>query len=406
MADCENSEAVANFRGFLRIPSVSKNGPFDKSYERAVDFIDSVAKKYGFATKRYQFVRDKPILVVTREGSCRTKKSILFNCHYDVVPVAKEMWAKPPFGAEIDSNGNIFGRGSQDMKCIGIMVIEALKNIKQRFSRTVHVSFTPDEEIGSVDGMKIFSESCEFRKLNVGMSFDEGIPSESDTYHVFLDERVPWWLEIRATGETGHASIPRNNTALHKVIKFAERVSDYNNESVKTAKTIKELGERTTISLSDIHSGTNFDDLTKTPPNVIPPCASVTIDARITPKEGTERFLKRIKKWIKEASGCEEGMQIRYIQKTSSSNPTADNSEPFEALSTVLGKMNKKYEKCVFPGATDSRFLRKIGIPAVGFTPVIDTKIRLHDNNEYLNVKQFYEGIKIYSNLIEKLALD
>lgn len=62
-----------------------------------------------------------------------------------------DQWTKDPFGAEIDENGNIFGRGTQDMKCVGIMALEALRRMKKPLKRTVHISFVPDEEVKFID---------------------------------------------------------------------------------------------------------------------------------------------------------------------------------------------------------------------------------------------------------------
>ena len=57
----------------------------------------------------------------------------------------KDKWDYPPFGAEKDENGNIYGRGAQDMKCITIQHLEAIRRLKQSgpLKRTVHLSFVP-----------------------------------------------------------------------------------------------------------------------------------------------------------------------------------------------------------------------------------------------------------------------
>jgi hypothetical protein len=39
----------------------------------------------------------------------------------------------------------------------------------------------------------------------------------------------------------------------------------------------------------------------------------------------------------------------------------------------------------VFPAATDSRYVRGAGIPAIGFSPMNHTPVLLHDHDEYLN---------------------
>ena len=72
-------------------------------------------------------------------GKSPEKPSILLNSHTDVVPAdqvniknyfdlkntlfifeLKKYWNCDPFEGKIDENGNIIGRGSQDMKSVGI----------------------------------------------------------------------------------------------------------------------------------------------------------------------------------------------------------------------------------------------------------------------------------------------
>lgn len=64
----------------------------------------------------------------------------------DVVPVYEEHWTHPPFGAEIDAEGRIFARGTQDMKSVGMQYLGAIRALKAsgtRLKRTIHVIFVP-----------------------------------------------------------------------------------------------------------------------------------------------------------------------------------------------------------------------------------------------------------------------
>lgn len=58
----------------------------------------------------------------------------------------------------------------------------------------------------------------------------------------------------------------------------------------------------------------------------------------------------------------------------------------------------------ICPGGTDARYLREIGVPCFGFSPLSNTEIRLHDNDEYLNKNVFLRGIEIYCEIIGALA--
>jgi len=58
----------------------------------------------------------------------------------------QEKWTHEPFSAYKDKNGNIFARGAQDMKCVGIQYLEAVRRLKSkgvRLRRTIHISFMP-----------------------------------------------------------------------------------------------------------------------------------------------------------------------------------------------------------------------------------------------------------------------
>lgn len=58
----------------------------------------------------------------------------------------------------------------------------------------------------------------------------------------------------------------------------------------------------------------------------------------------------------------------------------------------------------VAPGSTDARYVRSVGIPALGFSPINHTQIRLHDDDEYLNAKTFLKGIEIMKNVISAVS--
>lgn len=119
----------------------------------------------------------KPVCILTWVGTQPELKSIILNSHMDVVPVFEEFWTHKPFAADIDEEGRIFARGSQDMKCVGMQYLGALRYFRRNnvhFKRTIHVVFAPEEELGGVDGMRDFVHQDAFKKLNAGVSLDEG----------------------------------------------------------------------------------------------------------------------------------------------------------------------------------------------------------------------------------------
>lgn len=63
-----------------------------------------------------------------------------------VLIMVQEHWKYPPFSAEKDDEGNIYARGSQDMKCVGMQYYESILRMKKagkRFPRTFHLCWVP-----------------------------------------------------------------------------------------------------------------------------------------------------------------------------------------------------------------------------------------------------------------------
>lgn len=169
-----NDAAVTNFQRYLRINTVQPN----PDYDGAVNFLTEMSKQLNLPFKVVEVAKGKPVFVMTWLGTDPSLPSILLNSHMDVVPVFPEHWKYEPFAAVKDENGDIFARGTQDMKSVGIQYIEAIRRLQlQKFSplRTVHISFVPDEEIGGTLGMALYVQTPEFKALNVGFALDEGL---------------------------------------------------------------------------------------------------------------------------------------------------------------------------------------------------------------------------------------
>jgi aminoacylase len=126
-------------------------------------------------------------------------------------------------------DGMIYGRGTQDMKSVGVQYVEAVARLKAAGfvpRRNIHLLFVPDEEIGGVDGMEAFLASAQYKAIQpVAFALDEGLANPKDAFTVFYGERVPWWFYVKATGPTGHGSRFIKNTATAKIIDVCNKVS-------------------------------------------------------------------------------------------------------------------------------------------------------------------------------------
>ncbi|XP_055958166.1 aminoacylase-1 isoform X3 [Patella vulgata] len=335
---------------------------------------------------------------MTWEGLEPSLPSILLSSHIDVVPVFSEHWRVDPFSAE-KIDGNIYARGSQDMKCVSIQYIEAIRRIKssgKRLLRTLHLVFTSDEEIGSTP-QSLFVHHDEFKKLNVGFALDEGIANPGEEFRVFYGERSIWWVQVKCQGQPGHGSQFIENTAAQKIQKVINSFLSFRDQQEKRLKGDKSLslGHVTTVNMTMLDGGIQF--------NVVPAELSVGFDIRVAPDVDFDEFEKQIAAWCHQAGS---DVSYSFVVKGCHQELTSiDENDPWwSAFHQACLNMDLKIQTEIFPAGTDSRFIRKCGIPAIGFSPMNHTPILLHDHNEYLNEDIFLRGIEIYQEIIPTLA--
>lgn len=143
-----------------------------------VKFLRKYADEIGFDSyKEIEVCQNRVVVLMSYLGTCPEKQSVLLNSHTDVVPVDQRFWKCDAFEGKRYENGDIYGRGVQDMKSVGIQHLELIRKMKQnniRPERSIHLTFVPDEEIGGLTGLAPFLETDDFKGLNVGLAFDEG----------------------------------------------------------------------------------------------------------------------------------------------------------------------------------------------------------------------------------------
>ncbi|XP_014648159.1 PREDICTED: aminoacylase-1 isoform X2 [Ceratotherium simum simum] len=340
------------------------------------------------------------VTVLTWPGTNPRLSSLLLNSHTDVVPVFKEHWSHDPFEAFKDAEGYIYARGAQDMKCVSIQYLEAVRRLKvegHHFPRTIHMTFVPDEEIGGHGGMELFVQRPEFQALRAGFALDEGLANPTDAFTVYYSERSIWWVRVTSTGKPGHASLFTEDTAaekLHKVVSSILAFREKERQRLQSNPHLK-LGAVTTVNLTKLEGGVAI--------NVVPATLSASFDIRLAPDVDLKAFEEQLQSWCQAAG---EGVTFEFVQKFTEPRVTStDDSDPWwAAFSGVFKDMNLTLEPEIFPAATDSRYLRKVGVPALGFSPMNCTPRLPHDHDERLHEAVFLRGVDIYTRLLPALA--
>lgn len=391
-------KSVTKFREYLRIQTVHPT----PDYDGAVRFLKCYAEELGLKFATIKVSEDNlDIVIMTWSGKDSSLPSIVLNSHTDVVPIYPEHWKYDAFAAHKDEKGNIYARGTQDMKCVGIQYLEAIRKLKnsgEMFKRDIHLVFVPEEEVGGLKGMKAFMETDLFQNLNIGFVLDEGLANPKNEYSVFYGERTVWWVKVSCMGNPGHGSRFVENNAPEKLRKILNLILDYREsekQKLEKSDACITLGDVTTVNLTGLEGGIAN--------NLVPAELLATFDFRIAPSVDLEKLEDQLKKWCQLAG---EDVQYQFLQKCPQQKMTThdDTSPWWIAFKTAMNDFGVPIKTEVFPAATDSRFLRQVGYPAIGFSPIRNTPILLHDHNEFLNEEIFLEGIECYCKLIPSLA--
>eukprot|EP01023_Acetabularia_acetabulum_P002210 TRINITY_DN10849_c0_g1_i1.p1 TRINITY_DN10849_c0_g1~~TRINITY_DN10849_c0_g1_i1.p1 ORF type:complete len:195 (-),score=28.78 TRINITY_DN10849_c0_g1_i1:15-599(-) len=119
---------------FVQIQTVSD---YDKELHVSdkqvfLDALSYLEKTYPliWSSLKIQKVNELSLLMEWK-GSDSTLLPMLYMGHYDVVPVVNETidsWEYPPFSGQM-AHGFLWGRGSMDMKCGVISVLEAINHL-------------------------------------------------------------------------------------------------------------------------------------------------------------------------------------------------------------------------------------------------------------------------------------
>ncbi|XP_038214591.1 uncharacterized protein LOC119834323 [Zerene cesonia] len=390
--DYEKDPAVNRLREYIRIDT-SKS----KNYELVVEFWKRLASEIGLPIAIYR-PASFPVCIMTWVGKRPDLPSILLNTHSDVVDAYEDLWSYPPFEAVI-VDGNLYGRGAQDTKSLAIQHYEAIRRLKLNnitLDRTIHISILPDEEIGGNRGIKEFVKTDFFKRLNVGFALDEGLTSPDNLFFSTYQDRRPWQINMTIYGQGGHGSQVKQNNVIEKLQGLLNSVMTFRSEQQRiTNSTPFDWGASTSINVNIIKTGIAT--------NIIPNVMTVVIDMRLATDANVTDIDDMVNSW-REAAG--PLTKIEYIRRDEVSPATAvDDSNPYWlAIQDAAMELNIKIQPVVCPATSDMLVLRKLGIPALGFAPNVNMAVRMHNNDEYMPIETFLNGISIITTIVHKLG--
>ncbi|WP_420860977.1 acetylornithine deacetylase [Algirhabdus cladophorae] len=150
---------------------------------------------------------------------------VLLSGHTDVVPVAGQNWATPPFEMT-GHNGKLFGRGTADMKgFVACTMMAALKASKMTLKTPLHLALSYDEEVGCIGVRSLIDMLADapFRPQFC-------IVGEPTLMQVATGHKGKTAAKVTTTGHAAHSALaPTGLNAIHMacdIIGFLRELQD------------------------------------------------------------------------------------------------------------------------------------------------------------------------------------
>lgn len=413
---------------------------------KAADAMAARLRQAGFPSEDVRVLGPLPNKhnVVARIHGRGQGKPVLFLAHLDVVQALKQDWSADldPFRLN-EKDGFFYGRGTSDVKDGDAILVEnfiRLKNEGWQPSRDLILALTADEEGGESNGVTwllqnhrdlIDAEFCintdggDF-ELQKGKRLLLGVQTSEKNY-------VDFTLEVKSNG--GHSSRPVKDNAIYHLAGGLERLGNFD-FPVMLNETTKTFFEKTSSLQQDRVTAADFagiardptnkeaaDRLAKSPylnallrttcvatrldgghaNNALPQTARANVNCRMLPNDSLQNVQATLKKVL-----ADDHISLQVLNNSGAAPASPVNPKIMGIMEDLSAKLYGRIP--VVPqmdtGASDGKPLRLAGIPTYGIPGVFEDidDVRAHGRDERIGVKEFYDGVDFYYQLIKELS--
>ncbi|ACD82463.1 M20 family metallopeptidase [Candidatus Methylacidiphilum infernorum] len=385
----------------VRIPTINPPG---EKYLEIVEFLDAEFRRLGLETQIIQVPEETvkkqlgsasyPRYNFIARWNLRAEKTVLFNSHFDVVPVSGK-WKHDPFGGQRDEKW-IYGRGSVDMKgplAASIFALQAIKELKIDPVFNVEYALVADEEIGGELGSGYIVKN-KLVNPDFVIVCEGGLGKKIGVGHNGIIQ-----LNVTVIGRASHTAY--QDKALNSFLEAVNLVSFLEGFFKKT------MGEAKRVFVSPSREKlkpiVNIGGVVSSGPgakiNIVSSETSFTIDRRLTPSENLqeveEEIREAIEKWSKKRR---TKVRIEVIHRTEPCAIGCD-SDFTRAFKQAVEKIKGK--KAVFTisrGATDMHFFVKgQKCQAVGYG--VDGE-DIHAIEERVSIDDLVKTAQVYAEFL------
>jgi len=320
---------------------------------------------------------------------------IILSGHTDVVPVEGQEWDTDPFQLTEKEDGNLYGRGSCDMKGFIAICLHMLpKMIQANLTKPIYFAFSYDEEIGCLAAPDLVEH---FKKAYTEQPKYALIGEPSMLQPILAQKGINIFV-THVNGSAGHSSrIQQEVSAVHEASRLVLWLENKMNNLKQTNKNdVRFEPPHTTIHVGKFTGGIA--------PNVIADKASFIWDVRTIPTDSMDAIVKEFKEHCNQHETKLKQVFPGFKITTKANHPEVPH------LDTHLDKDVVNLIKTV-SGSADFKavsFASEAGQFAQGgFESVIcgpGSIAQAHKANEFISKEQLQKGETMFKKIIHEMS--
>ena len=311
---------------------------------------------------------------------------LLLSGHIDVVPAGDlSLWESPPFEPRI-REGKLYGRGASDMKSAVAALVKAIENYKSsKLKRGIIFAATAGEEIGC-DGLRALISDGKIKERDALY----GIIGEPTDLKVVRAHKGGTVFRITFHGKSAHSSRPELGiNAIENASRFILEVAGLRERLREIVD--PDLGP-SVISTTMINGGTKE--------NVIPEKCQIIVDCRRIPSHSDTYIKSELDKIVQKIKKAVPTFDVTIDVKFNWDALSVPRDHPLVVMAErIVGQKSE-----VAPYGTEGPMYQAIGIPTIILGPG-KVENNIHAPNEYVEIKQLQDAVKIYSEFIRNVCL-
>jgi acetylornithine deacetylase len=368
----ETVTSLEMLRRLVAFDTTSRNSNLE-----LIDHVRAYLAGHGIASELVPNEDGKKSNLIATIGP-KLPGGIVLSGHTDVVPVDGQPWDTDPWTLTEKADGNLYGRGTCDMKAFSAVVLALVPKFKAAALKVpIHIALSYDEEVGCFGALRLVERLAAQlprpRACIVGEPTMMGVVNAQNTATTFY---------TTFTGFEAHSSMTHLGvSAIHFAGEFIHWLNVAQDEFAARPRTDIDLTPpHTTINVGTISGGTAG--------NILARECVLLWGYRTTPGEDQWELERRARTWLDDVllprmRARHPAAKIETVRRSAIPGLLPEQNEEATQLALAWSGGNRTY---AVPYGTEAGIFRAAGIPTAICGP--GDIAQAHQPNEFLAKSQ------------------